>query len=65
MYIKIYQPNCKLIKGEKMKLSSESGQTLVEYALLLALIAIILVAIVTLTGQNLDNKYSSIVNKVP
>jgi len=48
-----------------MKRSSERGQTLVEYALLLALIAIVLVAIVTLAGQNLENKYSTIVNKVP
>lgn len=41
------------------------GQTLVEYGLLLVLIAVLVVAVVTLVGGNLDNKYSAIVNTVP
>lgn len=48
-----------------MKISDNRGQTLVEYALLLVLIAVVLVAIVTLTGNKLENKYSSIVNTLP
>ena len=57
------------IKGRFQKLqkylSCCRGQTLVEYALLLVLIAIVLVAVVTITGGKLTNKYSTIVSTVP
>ena len=41
-------------------LKSERGQTLVEYALLLVLIAIVVIAAVTLVGQKANNVYSNI-----
>ncbi len=41
-------------------LKSEKGQTLVEYALLLVLIAIICIAAVTIVGQKANNVYSNI-----
>ena len=41
-------------------LKTEKGQTLVEYALLLVLIAIICIAAVTIVGQKANNVYSNI-----
>jgi pilus assembly protein Flp/PilA len=40
----------------------ESGQGLVEYALILILVAIVVVAILTIFGRTLGNAYSGIVN---
>ena len=45
-------------------LKNRKGQTLVEYALLLALIAIIVIAVVTLLGGKANNVYSTISNKI-
>jgi pilus assembly protein Flp/PilA len=39
---------------------SERGASLVEYALLLALIAVVCIAAVTLLGGNAKNKFSSV-----
>ncbi len=41
-------------------LRSESGQTLVEYALILVLIAVVVIVALTLTGQSVSNTYSNI-----
>ena len=41
-------------------LKSEKGQTLVEYALLLVLIAIIVIAMVKGIGQNANNAFSKV-----
>lgn len=38
----------------------EKGQTLVEYALLLVLIAIVVIAMVTGIGQNANNTFSAV-----
>ena len=46
-------------------LTNRRGQGLVEYGLLLVLIAIVLIAVVTVIGQNLNNSYSDSVNKLP
>jgi pilus assembly protein Flp/PilA len=43
---------------------SEKGQTLVEYALILVLIAIVVIAALTLTGQKVNNAFSNIANKL-
>ena len=40
----------------------ESGQGLVEYALILALIAIIVIAALTLLGNNVNNKFEKVGN---
>ena len=45
-------------------LKSEEGQTLVEYALLLVLIAIVVIAAVTLVGQKANNVYSNIASQL-
>lgn len=41
-------------------LRREEGQTLVEYALLLVLIAIVVIAAVTIVGQKTNNAFSTI-----
>ena len=42
------------------KLSREEGQGLVEYALILVLIAIVVIAALTLTGTSIDAIFNSI-----
>ena len=42
------------------QLKDRKGQTLVEYALLLALIAIVVIAVVTILGNKANNVYSQI-----
>ena len=46
-------------------LPREEGQGLVEYALILVLIAIVVVAVLVMFGPVLGNAYSSIVYGVP
>lgn len=41
-------------------LKNRKGQTLVEYALLLALIAVVVIAVVTLIGGKANNVYSKV-----
>ena len=43
-----------LIKGFKRLVRVDEGQDLLEYALLVALIALVAVAAITLTGTNVD-----------
>lgn len=45
--------------------SDESGQDLVEYAMLLALIALIVIGAVTLLGQNIKTTFDTIANALP
>ena len=42
--------------------SDESGQDLAEYALLIALIALVVIAAVTLLGQNINTVFTNIAN---
>ena len=52
--------------GAEMRcLPREEGQGLVEYALILVLIAIVVVAVLVMFGPVLGNAYSSIVYGVP
>jgi len=43
---------------------TERGAALVEYALLLALIAVVAVGALTLLGNNVDKKFTSIANSL-
>lgn len=45
--------------------SEEEGQTLVEYGLLIALLALAIVTAVTYFGQRVTNHYNSISNQLP
>jgi Flp pilus assembly pilin Flp len=43
----------------------ETGQTLVEYALILALVVIVTIAVLTLTGVNLSDTYERVADAFP
>jgi pilus assembly protein Flp/PilA len=43
----------------------EKGQGLVEYAIILALVAIVVIAVVRLMGPKLGDTYSTIQNSLP
>lgn len=43
---------------------SERGASLVEYALLVALIAVVCIAAITLLGNNASKKFSSVANSI-
>ena len=43
---------------------SERGASLVEYALLVALIAVVCIAAVTLLGKNASNKFNTVGNSI-
>ena len=43
---------------------SEKGQTLVEYALILVLIAVVVIAALLLTGQRVNNVFSNIASQI-
>lgn len=42
----------------------EEGQGLVEYALILVLVAIVVIAILTLLGPTIGNVFSNIINNI-
>ncbi len=42
----------------------EEGATMVEYALMVALIAVVCIAVVTLLGNKASNTFNSIANKM-
>ena len=44
---------------------NEKGQGLVEYAIILALVAIVVIAVMRLLGPKLGNTYSSISTSLP
>jgi pilus assembly protein Flp/PilA len=62
----------KFITGQYVKMinaiaalkQNEKGQTLVEYALLLVLIAIVVIAAVTTLGHKADNVYKAVGNSL-
>jgi pilus assembly protein Flp/PilA len=45
-------------------LPREEGQGLVEYALILVLVAVVVIAILTLLGPSIGNVFSSIINSI-
>jgi pilus assembly protein Flp/PilA len=48
----------------RIHLARQEGQTMAEYGLLIALIAIVVIAAVTLLGNNLTSAFSTIADKV-
>ncbi|MEM6601268.1 MAG: Flp family type IVb pilin [Verrucomicrobiota bacterium] len=54
-----------LIKIQKMlKTSSKKGQTLVEYGLILALVAVVLIAALTLMKNSISNTFSKVTSEL-
>jgi pilus assembly protein Flp/PilA len=48
----------------RFQLAREEGQTMAEYGLLVALIAIVVIGAVTLLGNNLNTAFNDIANKL-
>lgn len=48
-----------------LNLRQETGQGLAEYGLILVLIAVVVVAILTLTGGQVSSFYSTIASQIP
>jgi len=46
-------------------MEKESGQGLVEYAMLVAFVAIVLLAIVAVLGERIQAMYNTIISKLP
>ena len=53
----------KVLLGAKVE-NDEQGATAVEYGLMVALIAVVIIAAVTLLGGNLESLFSSIANAI-
>jgi pilus assembly protein Flp/PilA len=53
-----------LLQSVKSLVRREEGQDLLEYALLIALIAIVCVAAITLAGQNVMGVFTQIANSI-
>jgi pilus assembly protein Flp/PilA len=45
--------------------TKEEGQGLVEYAIILAFVAIVVIAVIRLLGPTIGNTFSSINNSIP
>jgi pilus assembly protein Flp/PilA len=48
----------------RAKFDEERGASLVEYALLVALIAVVCIAAITLLGNNASSKFNSVANSI-
>jgi len=48
----------------RARFDDEKGASLVEYALLVALIAVVCIAAVTLLGNNASSKFDSVANSI-
>ena len=48
----------------RFNIQSDRGASLVEYALLVALIAVVCIAAVTLLGKNASSKFSSVASAI-
>jgi len=46
------------------KMKSRKGQTLVEYGLILALVAIVVIAVMTIMGDQLTNIFSTVTSSL-
>ncbi len=56
----------KWVRQNKVKriLKSESGQGMAEYGLIIALIAVVVIAAITLIGTNLKDKFGEVANAI-
>lgn len=54
----------KLVNGVRRFLRDEEGATAVEYALMVALIAVVIIAAVTLLGENVRDVFNAVANSI-
>lgn len=62
--IRYWHDQCAPYLRARFAPNSERGATMVEYALLLALIAVVAIAAVSLLGRNASNKLSQVGNSL-
>ena len=48
------------LSGDGLRVSGEEGQTLAEYAMILALIALVVILVVTLLGGEISSIFSAV-----
>lgn len=53
------------VAGVKERFTSEKGATAVEYGIMVALIAVVIIAAVTLLGHQVNDAFTSITSKLP
>ena len=51
-----------MARGQLARMGAEEGQALVEYALIISLIAVVAIGMLTLTGNNINGILNSIAN---
>ena len=51
-----------MARGQLARMRAEEGQALVEYALIISLIAVVAIGMLTLTGNNINGILNSIAN---
>ena len=52
------------MNAQHQRLAGDDGATMVEYALMVALIAVVCIAAVTLIGTNANTKFSTVGNSI-
>jgi pilus assembly protein Flp/PilA len=60
MFLRLYTGVNAWWSGLKARVDDETGATAVEYALMVALIAVVIIAAVTILGQNASSKFSEV-----
>lgn len=60
----MHQPERKIVHPMHI-LKNSKGQSLIEYGLLLVLIAVVVIVAVTIVGQKTNNMYSTISASIP
>lgn len=67
-YLENVEPKMRMIAdyiAARLSITSEKGVTAIEYGLIAALIAVAIIAAVTLIGQKLANTFGNIANRLP
>ena len=60
MFLRLYTGVSTWWVGVRTRAEDETGATAVEYALMVALIAVVIIAAVTFLGQSASNKFSTV-----
>jgi len=64
MFLRLYSGVTTWWSDLKVRAQEERGATAVEYALMVALIAVVIIAAVTLLGNNASTKFNSVATAV-
>jgi pilus assembly protein Flp/PilA len=64
MFLRLYTGVTTLWNDLKVRAQEEGGATAVEYALMVALIAVVIIAAVTLVGDSAETKFSEVGNSI-